>query len=234
MRRGVAIRGLTRRPDAVLFDLDGTLVDTMPAFADLAAEIIADRYDVRRPWARLTYLDTSGLPFIQQLESVFRNRPENEAASVEFEARKLAICRAARMDARTVAALGGLRSLGLKLAVSSNTPQAVVDEFSEREEFRFDLALGFDPAAGLAKGGPHIDRALAAFATARDALVFVGDSLKDAELAAENGVVFIGRVGTFLADDFQRRTSAALTVDHIDQLPELMRAFPGPHRRRGG
>lgn len=207
---------------AVLFDLDGTLVDTMPAFADLAADVMAARHAVDRTWARRRYLETSGVPFAHQLEILFPGHAANRASSDEFERRKLAVCDATPMDARTVDGLAALRGLGLRLAVSSNTPQPVVDDFARREAFRFDLALGFDPARGLRKGRPHVDHALAIFGLERDQLVLVGDSLKDGELADESGVRFVGRLGTFSGEDFRRRDPRALTVAAIDELPALL------------
>ena len=206
----------------VMFDLDGTLVDTMGGFADLAAEVMAARHGVEWAWARGKYLETSGLPFCKQLEVIFPGHAGNGAASDEFEARKLAVCEATSMDARTVEGLEGLRGLGLKLVVSSNTGQTVVDAFVEREGFRFDLALGFDPAQGLGKGRPHVERALAVFGVAREELLFVGDSLKDADLADECGVPFIGRLGTFREADFRRRDAAAICVPHVAELPALL------------
>lgn len=210
------------RPRVVLFDLDGTLVDTMGGFADIAAEVMASRHGVEWGWARGKYLETSGLPFCKQLEVIFPGHPVNGEASDEFEARKLAVCEATSMDARTIEGLERLRTLGLKLVVSSNTGQTVVDSFVERERFRFDLALGFDPAQGLGKGRPHVERALATFGVAREELLFVGDSLKDADLADECGVPFVGRLGTFREADFRRRDAAAVCVPHVAELPGLL------------
>jgi phosphoglycolate phosphatase-like HAD superfamily hydrolase len=207
---------------AVLFDLDGTLVDTMPAFADLAAAVMAAHHGADVARARARYLETSGVPFAHQLEILFPGHPANRAASDEFERRKLAVCDATPMDARTLDGLAALRGLGLRLAVSSNTPQPVVDDFARREAFRFDLALGFDPARGLRKGRPHVDHVLAIFGLERDQLVLVGDSLKDRDLAEESGVAFIGRLGTFTDEDFRRRDPGALTVAAIDELPALL------------
>jgi len=216
--------GPDTRLSAVLFDLDGTLVDTMPAFADLAAAVMQERHGLDFAVGRGRYLETSGLPFVQQLELICPAHPVNPAASAEFEARKLAVCRSTSMDARTVAGLEALRALGLALVVSSNTGQDVVDEFTEREPLRFDLALGFDPARGLAKGLPHIERTLSALRIARESLLFVGDSLRDAELAEQAGVPFVGRLGTFGADDFRRRNPDAITVAHVDELAALLRS----------
>jgi len=165
-----------------MFDLDGTLVDTMGGFADIAAEVMAARHGVEWAWARGKYLETSGLPFCKQLEVIFPAHAANGAASDEFEGRKLAVCEATSMDAQTIEGLEALRAQGLKLVVSSNTGQTVVDAFVAREGFAFDLALGFEPALGLGKGRPHVERALAQFGANRDELLFVGDSLKDADL----------------------------------------------------
>jgi phosphoglycolate phosphatase-like HAD superfamily hydrolase len=213
---------MSTRPRVVMFDLDGTLVDTMGGFADIAADVMSGRHGVEWPWARGKYLETSGLPFCKQLEVIFPGHAVNQAASDEFEARKLAVCEATSMDPRTIAGLEALRALGLKLVVSSNTGQTVVDAFVEREGFRFDLALGFDPAQGLGKGRPHVERALAVFGVGREELLFVGDSLKDADLAEECGVAFIGRLGTFREADFRRRDPAAVCVPHVEELPALL------------
>jgi phosphoglycolate phosphatase-like HAD superfamily hydrolase len=213
---------LGTRLRALLFDLDGTLVDTMPAFADLAADVMRARHGLRFAEARARYLETSGLPFVHQLELIVPGHPANAAASAEFESRKLAVCRRTSMDGRTIAGLRALRDLGLSLVVSSNTGQEVVDEFVAGEPFRFDLALGFDPARGLAKGLPHIERTLSALGIGRDSLLFVGDSLRDADLAEQAGVPFVGRLGTFGADDFRRRDPDAVTIGHVDELPALL------------
>src|SRR5262245_55910893 len=98
-------------PRGVLFDLDGTQVDTMGGFADIAADVMAARHGVEFDWARGKYLETSGLPFCKQLEVVFPGHPANQAASDEFEARKLAVCEATAMDARTIEGLDALRGL---------------------------------------------------------------------------------------------------------------------------
>ena len=50
-------------------------------------------------------------------------------------------------------------------------------------------------------------------------LVFVGDSLRDFEKARDNGVRFIGRVGTFTVDDFKE----AGADEVIRDLRELVR-----------
>ena len=61
--------------EALIFDLDGTLVPTMQGFAKIAADVIHEHFQWDRSRAHEAYLQTSGIPFFQQLECLFhRNR----------------------------------------------------------------------------------------------------------------------------------------------------------------
>ena len=207
-----------------MFDLDGTLIDTMDGFADLAAEIMEARHGLPAVEGRARYLETSGIPFRQQLEVIQPGHGNNDAASDEFERRKRAVCDAAVMSARTHAALEQLRDAGIKIIVSSNSAQHFVDEFATRETFRFDLALGFDASAGLAKGRPHVAHTCETLGIGLDEIVFCGDSLKDGELARECGIAFVGRLGTFTREDFQYWDAQVAVVDDAHALAELLQA----------
>lgn len=207
-----------------MFDLDGTLIDTMGGFADLAAEVMQKRLGIDFTTARRRYMETSGIPFRQQLEVIAPAHGENQASSDEFEHRKRAVCDATTMDAETIAGLEALRALGLKLIVSSNGAQHFVDDFARREAFKFDLALGFEAAKGMAKGEPHVAHTRTELGLEIAELLFCGDSLKDGELADACGIPFVGRTGTFTREDFLRRDPQGAAVDSIPELAQLLRA----------
>lgn len=221
-RVSVPRAGKLRRPAVIMFDLDGTLIDTMSAFADLAADMMALHHGDDVAFARARYLETSGIPFRQQLEVIHPGHPANDLASSEFERRKRRICDTTSMDPRTLAGLYMLRREGIKLVVSSNTGQVFVDEFVARESFAFDLALGYDPVRGLAKGIQHVAQTMAEFGITPLDILFVGDSLKDAELALASGVAFVGRLGTFRAEDFERAFQGTPTVHNVFDLHGLL------------
>jgi phosphoglycolate phosphatase-like HAD superfamily hydrolase len=206
-------------PAALLFDLDGTLVDTMGSFADLASEIIAKRYGLARRNARKLYLQTSGVPFCQQLDVIFGASATNAEAAEEYEQRKHGIATAAVMDERTRLALSALRRRGVRLVVSSNGMQEHVDGFAGRTGGLFELALGF--GAGLAKGEAHIAQVGERLRIGRSEMAFVGDSIRDGELAQASGVRFIGRAGTFTRAELQARFPGAPVVDHVADVATL-------------
>jgi phosphoglycolate phosphatase-like HAD superfamily hydrolase len=207
-------------PELLLLDLDGTLVDTMPAFADLAAAVIARHFGLLPTNARNLYLQTSGVPFAQQLDAIFGDHPAVAPAAAEYEARKHAICAAARMDADTRAALDELRARGVALVVSSNGMQGHVDRFAAHCRGLFELALGFGGA--LAKGEPHIALVEERTGVARGAMAFVGDSVRDGELAEASGVRFVGRAGTFSRRELGARFPRAPIVESVAELPALL------------
>src|SRR5262245_26643638 len=86
-------------PKVLLCDLDGTLIDSMPILADLATEVMEERFGMPRVLARELYLATCGLPFVKQLEQIFPGDPRNAEASAIFEQRKPARSGGVRMSA---------------------------------------------------------------------------------------------------------------------------------------
>jgi phosphoglycolate phosphatase-like HAD superfamily hydrolase len=207
------------RPQVLLCDLDGTLIDTMPILADLAATVLTETFQMPRSLARELYLATCGLPFCQQLEAIQPGDPRNAAASDRFEAAKPALCRSTHMPADTRRALSTLQARGVRIAVSSNNGTDNVEWFASHSGFPFDLVLGF--GGGLAKGGPHITRAEGAFSLPRRDMAFVGDSLHDGEIAAAEGIPFVGVAGTFSRERFALRFPGLPVVHRFADLVDL-------------
>jgi phosphoglycolate phosphatase len=216
IHRPMVLRAGVRGPQVVLCDLDGTLIDTMPILAELAATVMADAYGMSRKLAKQRYLDTCGLPFCQQVDLIHPGDPRNAETVARFEMAKPALCRSARMAPETRHALGALRERGLRVVVSSNNGEDNVRAFAQNASFAFDLVLGF--GEGLAKGGPHIAYAERTFGMRRDQMVFVGDSLHDGEIAARERIPFIGVAGTFAQEHFAERFPAQPVVRRFSDI----------------
>jgi len=205
---------------AVIFDFDGTLVDTMQSFADTAADVMATRYGVQFDWARKRYLDTSGIPFFQQLEVIFPDDQRNGDAANEFEQRKLDAFFDEKFPNDVVQTITLLRELGYAVAISSNNFQELIDQFVNRESLHFDAALGC--RENFFKGKDHFHHLQTLLNLTADQLLFVGDSLMDEVRARENGVRFIGKTGTFDAQAFESAQPGTRTVHSLSELPALI------------
>jgi beta-phosphoglucomutase-like phosphatase (HAD superfamily) len=206
-------------PRVCVFDFDGTLVDTMGGFADIAAEVLEKHYGIPRVEGHRRYLRTSGIPFFQQLEIIRPGGSKNPDCAEEFESKKLQGFFDSAPPQTTVSGLEMLAVNGIGLVVSSNNFQHNVDAYLDKYPLPLDLALGFDEN-GMEKGRPHFSKVQGHFGIGPGDMLFCGDSLKDAERAMSCDVGFVGKTGTFSRDQFLERFEKIDTVDNIQELAE--------------
>ncbi len=208
------------RTKAYLFDFDGTLVDTMKGFADIAGDVISTYHgEITFDEARRKYFETSGNPFFQQLEAMFPNDPQNSEMAKIFEERKIEGFFNSSFTPDVRHTINQLRKKGHIAGVASNNFQELIDKFVAREELEFDIVLGF--RKGFEKGPAHFDHVCEKFSLSKADLTFVGDSLKDAEKARSYGINFVGICGTFKREDFLKFDSETRTIENLKELLEL-------------
>lgn len=203
----------------LVFDFDGTIVNSMEAFADVAAEVMPKYFPIDRETARRRYLETSGLPFFQQLEVIFPGNPSNKRAAEEFEKKKLENYFEKPLYEDAAETLRHLREKGIKVVVSSNNFQELVDRFVEQTGIAFDMVLGFRP--NFAKGADHFAHIMREMNCKHDEVAFVGDSLKDGERACDFGIDFIGKKGIFSESEFKRNFPDTEVISTLADLKKL-------------
>ncbi len=187
------------RPRLVLFDLDGTIIDTMGEYADAAAEIIAGHTGMRVEEARRGYLSLSGRSFREQLRLMGVPPEEVEAIAREFEDAKKAILERHRPHPRVWDRIRALRECGLRVALSTNNECGLVERIDWMGEL-FDIVLCHDPRRGIGKGLPHL-RVLEELGYRRCEIVFIGDSEYDLEVYKPYGVRSVRTKGLWREDD---------------------------------
>ncbi len=206
---------------ACLFDFDGTLVDTMHGFADIAMRVIHQYHpSISEGEARRLYLETSGIPFHQQLEQIAPQHPCNEEASHVFEHVKAKGFLQTPIPAATWRTLTHLQQAEVITAISSNNFQHLVGHFADNHQLPIDVAMGWQP--DLCKGKPHFDVLAERYELSYDQMVFVGDSLSDAALADQNGIYFIAKSGTFSRQAFIDRFPTVPVVDSLEEVLDLV------------
>lgn len=202
----------------IIFDFDGTLVDTMHVFADVASHLISENYGISKDEARQRYLETSGLPFCKQIEIMFPGHALNSKAVSLYEMEKLEATSDVKIDADTRGALRTLKEWGYDLVVSSNNFQHNVDNFVINSKLKriFSLALGFKD--GFGKGDQHFNYIKNNLGVEACEMVFVGDALNDARIAKENDLDFIAKLGTFEKKDFLKLDKNIKCIRNISDL----------------
>jgi len=203
-----------------VFDFDGTLVDTMGGFGEVAAHVMTKYFDIEYEEAKAAYFFTSGNPFNQQLEELFPNNPNNIIAVKEFEENKLKDFYNTYFPLTSRITLNTLGKKGIKVIVSSNNSQKNIDKFLTLQRVNFDYVLGYKK--DFEKGKDHFDYIKNKLNINPNEIVFIGDSLKDAEKANENKVNFLGKIGTFKKEDFEKKYSGIQTISDLTELIEII------------
>jgi phosphoglycolate phosphatase len=205
----------------VIFDFDGTLVDSMETFADIAGKIMEEIYGTSFEDARRQYVETSGLPFFQQLEQIYPKDPRNSKAADQFEAKKLVGYFDQQVYPDAYETIAYCKERNIKTAVSSNNFQHLVDEFVQKAELALDFVLGFKTES-FCKGSAHFAHLLETTGLNKEQLLFVGDSLKDAERAADYSIDFIGKTGLFNKNEFVEHFPNCIVIDNLIELTKLL------------
>lgn len=184
---------ISQLPQAIFFDLDGTLLDSLPGIAfsiEKAFESCGlpmrsiDLREVIGPPIRtiLSFATTSASESdLDLLERAFRNSYDSDGwqKTLLFPGSSIMLQEA--------------HALGIQLFVVSNKPRHIATKILEREEIlpHFSAIFTRDsndpPYAGKAE---MIDRILSAFHLQTDRCIMVGDTTEDAHAAAEMRVPF--------------------------------------------
>lgn len=200
----------------LIFDLDGTLVDSMGYFSNIAKSTIHRFFGVDKEESVLMYRDTSGMPFLHQLERLFPGDPRIEQAYQQFEQEKLKSYDSQPLFDGVESSLSDLCGMGYRLAISSNNYLVNVGNRMKPHKDLFCEMLGYEDE--FYKGKHHFEFIMDKFKISPDETLFVGDSLHDARVAYENNVSFLAKIGTFKKEDFDQLD---LPMHQMHDFPEI-------------
>ncbi len=218
---------------AVLFDLDGTLLDTLLDLALAVNEVLERAGHPTRPVDAYRHLVGDGIR-----ELVRRALPAGARGPDEVETR-LAEMRAAygrrwrdhtRPYEGATSALAQLRGRGLRLAVLSNKP----DDFTHLCVETFLPGTGFEAVVGARADRPLKPDPAAATEIARGLgvppgrVLYVGDTSTDMRTAVSAGMVPVGALWGFRDAGELLASGARHLVDRPGALLDLPEVPPRP------
>jgi phosphoglycolate phosphatase len=206
---------------AVLFDLDGTLVDSYNALAE--AVNFARRQHGLDELSAARIRDFVGDGLERLLQRAFNTASVPRSVTVAFESRYDEICcEESKVLADVEATLGELQKLGVAMAVCTNKPTS----FSRKILAFLNLApyfrdiVGPDVAGARKPEAQHVLRTLEATEVAPAEALFVGDMPIDVH-AARNSGIDVAVVPTGSSSEEQLRAS---NPDHyLERFSDLLK-----------
>lgn len=178
----------------LIFDLDGTLVDSAPLCAGIVNAMLRERGSARRVTAEAAraFLTRGGNHTVSAL--LAGECGEVEAELADFRARYLAL--PTPEDCLYAGVRDGLEQLasqGTKLAVCSNKPQPLCDKIVADLDLDgvITTVVGSRPGLALKPAPDLVQLALSGLGAAPGDCLFVGDSEVDQRTAEAAGIPFL-------------------------------------------
>ena len=210
---------------AVIFDLDGTLLDTLEDLADSANFALTAHGFPRRSLGEVRQFVGNGVR-----ELIRRAVPEGtppqelERCLAEFKAHYLHnMQNKTRPYPGILELLGALRAQGRPLAVVSNKFDGAVKGLC-RNYFgdRIEAAIGESQGVARKPAPDTVLRALAELGMPREGAVYIGDSDVDIETAKNAGLPCISVSWGFRSRAFLTGHGAQTIADTVEALKELL------------
>ena len=206
--------------DTILFDMDGTLLDTLEDLHDAVNDVLG-RWHCPACTMEETraYVGNGATRLLEQAAPELLASPEREAVLAEFQKIYLDHCTVkARPYPGVPELLEELGRRGFSLAVVTNKPHGAARTLGEKW-FPGVLVAGVRED-GLRKPDPaFLDAALAELGSSRERSIYVGDSEVDVKTAAAAGLPCV-------IVDWGFRTRAQLLAsgarDIVSTAPELL------------
>jgi phosphoglycolate phosphatase len=214
----------------VIFDLDGTLVDSVGDLHAAVARTLADEGADPLPIGQVRSFIGNGIPMLVERVMEARGESPDPERHADLLARFMAHYRVASTDLTTAfpgvgEALTELIAAGAHLGVCTNKPAGLSRDILAglKLDHAFEVVIGGD---SLPERKPHPEPLLAAVRTlGGKPAVYVGDSEVDAETSAAAELPFV------LFTKGYRKTAVELLpcdayFDDFTALPALLRDLP--------
>jgi phosphoglycolate phosphatase len=210
---------------AVIFDLDGTLVDSLEDIATAMNEALADVGRPTHPLDAYRRFVGSGVSVLAERALVESDPALRDATVAAFRQRYAArLVASTRPYAGIATLLDVLVARGVPAAVLTNKPEPAARALVERLLGRWPWAAIIGDRADLPrKPDPTGARvALAALGTSASETLMIGDSDVDMQTAVAAGLIGVGALWGFRGEEELRAAGARVVVGRPEEVVALL------------
>ena len=205
----------------ILLDFDGTIIDSMPFLEKNAVTLLIKNFSFSYEEAKEKYRNTTGLPFVKQMEIIAPKNRRNERIVKEFERMKLDLIYEQEPFEDALDVIREFKKQKLLVGISSGTIESIITEYLNKKEFTIvNDILGY--REGFEKGKDHFDYIKSKYLLHNSQILFIGDSLHDARRARDNHIQFVGRIGMFDQNDFASIIPNCTVITELSELIDLI------------
>ncbi|WP_276819655.1 HAD family hydrolase [Mailhella massiliensis] len=211
--------------DTVIFDLDGTLLDTLEDLMLSVNHALSGQTEVRRSLQEVRGFVGNGVRRLMVLSLPGGERnPQFEEAMADFRAHYAVHCRDhTRPYPQIMDMLRELKARGLKMGIVSNKPDAQVKDMNgEYFGGMFGAAMGEKEGVRRKPAPDSLLRAMEELGGTREGTLYVGDSEVDVMTAKNAGVDCLSVTWGFRDRDVLEEAGAVRFIDAPMELPALL------------
>ena len=211
--------------DTVIFDLDGTLLDTLEDLMLSVNHALSGRTEVRRSLQEVRGFVGNGVRRLMVLSLPGGERnPQFEEAMADFRAHYAVHCRDhTRPYPQIMDMLRELKARGLKMGIVSNKPDAQVKDMNgEYFGGMFGAAMGEKEGVRRKPAPDSLFCAMEELGSTKSATLYVGDSEVDVMTAKNAGVDCLSVTWGFRDRDVLEEAGAVRFIDAPMELPALL------------
>jgi phosphoglycolate phosphatase len=224
---------MTRSVKAVLFDLDGTLVDSAPDLHVAANLLMTENGRDMLTLAEVTAMIGDGVPKLVERSFAATGDVPDDDELADSSMRFLELYEPHAADLSEpfpggVECLERLKNDGYTLAVCTNKPYDATMEMLKtlNLDAHLSVVIGGDTLPGIKKPDPrHLQAALEKLGVEATEAVMIGDNANDVNAAKGAGIpVIVCRFG--YTNGPPEDLDGDLIIDHFDDLPDAFADLP--------
>lgn len=215
--------------EAVIFDLDGTLLDTLADIANAANDVLAEfqlpQHSI--PDYRFMVGDGVSVLFNRALPKEKLSPELLEQCVIAFQKHyALRWNQSSRPYDGIPSMLNSLIDSGLKLAILSNKPQAFTEKCTSEflSDWKFDDVLGASDARPRKPDPAGVFYILERWNLSADRCFYLGDTNTDMQTAVSSGCLPVGVTWGFRKEQELRDSGAKWIIHHPSEFLDLVRS----------